>query len=122
MIQNLIATLKQRLPLTIVEALWSDPVLSLVGHDWSFNTTSTWRLVSEHRLLSGSEDDNAQDAIKSLVGVEIVACEPMSSSPALDPRFILANGARLEVFSATATEPWVLKLSDGPTYVASPSA
>lgn len=114
--------MESHLPLTILDVEWNDPVLSLMGANWSFNTTSTWRLVDESRLIAGSEDELAQNAIKMLVGIDIVRCEPMSISPALDPRFILKNGFRLEIFSATATEPWVMSLKDGPIFVASPSA
>lgn len=122
MLKKFIASMESHLPLTILDVEWNDPVLSLMGANWSFNTTSTWRLVDESRLIAGSEDELAQNAIKMLVGIDIVRCEPMSISPALDPRFILKNGFRLEIFSATATEPWVMSLKDGPIFVASPSA
>ena len=122
MISNLIATLSRILPLSIERAEWSDPILSICGGGWSFNTTSTWRLVDEDKLISGSEDESSKNAIKGLVGLDIVRCEPMSSTPTLDPRFVYKNGLKLEVFSATVTEPWVFSLRDGPTFVASPSS
>jgi len=121
MIEKLIAAINPRLPLTILRAEWCDPVLSLIGADWTFNTTSSWRLIDGSKLVAGSEDQLASEAVSALAGVEMVRCEPMSVSPLLDPRFLFGNGLKLEVFSATATEPWVLSLKGGPTFVASPS-
>lgn len=122
MIKKLIATVEPLLPLTIRYAEWQDPVLSLIGDNWSFNTTSTWRVVDDIKLVAGSDDVSAQEAANLLQGMEVVSCEPMSAAPVLDPRFVLKNGFKLEVFSATATEPWVLAFKGGPTFVASPSA
>lgn len=121
MIKDVIAAIGPRLPLTLKRAEWNDPVLTLIGNDWTFNTTSSWRIVDDSKLLAGSEDKSAHEAVNALAGIEVVLCEPMSTTPTLDPRFVFSNGWKLEVFSATATEPWVLSLGKGTLFVASPS-
>lgn len=122
MINDLIKSVEKSLPLKIERAEWNDPVLSIGGSGWSFNTTSSWRIVNQSCLVTGCEDDAASEAAAKLKGCIIRSCEAMSVEPALDPRFILSNGTKLEVFSATAVEPWVMRLpGDEPIFVASPT-
>lgn len=122
MIDDLIKSVARYLPLRIERSEWRDPVLSIGGANWSFNTTSSWRVVNDLHLIVGSEDDLVSEVITSLIGADIESCEPMSKNPDLDPRFILSNGTKLEIFSASGFEPWVLRLpGDEPTIVATPS-
>ena len=122
MIDDLIKIISRHLPLRIERSEWNDPVLSIGGENWSFNTTSSWRVVNNSRLIAGAEDNLASEVITTLIGTDIEFCEPMSKNPNIDPRFVLSNGTKLEIFSASGFEPWVLSLpGNEPTIVANPS-
>lgn len=44
-------------PLTIDSLDWSDPVLTLIGSNWSISTTSAWRVVRDYAFVVGVYDE-----------------------------------------------------------------
>lgn len=121
MIDNLIAAAQRLLPLRIREVEWNDPVLTMGGPDWSLSTLSSWRVVMDGRLTYGWSQPDAGDRVWDLCGLSIVGIEAQSTSAPVDPTFHLSDGARFEVFSDNAVDPWVLRLSEV-TIVGDPSA
>lgn len=116
--------LSQFLPLEITRISFVDPTLSFGGDNWGLTTTSPWRVTNDSKMLVGGEDLLASDGIKDLLHKKIVACRIQPEKPHIDPIFILDNGMKIEVFSATYLEPWTFRFPDEslPLLVASPSA
>jgi hypothetical protein len=107
--------------LVVEAAHWDDPTLVLRGPSWSFQTTSSWRVVTGAILHTGFEDEEAPEAIRHLVGRILIRCRPLLPPLPVDVRLEFDNEMALEVFTATAFEPWVFRLPAGPVLVASPS-
>ena len=108
-------------PLAIEAADWSDPVLVISGPQWSLSCTSAWRLVVAERLVAGGEDPSAVRQVEALAGRTVVRCEALTSPALGDLRLRLDDGRALEVFVATAVDPWVLQLPRGAILVPSPA-
>jgi hypothetical protein len=113
--------IRRHLPLSINRAEYSDENLSIGGPEWSFNSTSPWRLLADNRLVVGSYDENSYASVANLAGRQIVGAEAQGVRGSMDPSFELDDGAVLEVFSCHFLEPWVLRLPQEPIVVASPS-
>ncbi|MCA9504486.1 MAG: hypothetical protein KC616_15455 [Myxococcales bacterium] len=114
--------IRRHLPLLIDRAEYSDENLSIGGREWSFNSTSPWRILAGKRLHVGSYEDDSYAPAAKLVGRQIVRVEAQGSRGSMDPSFELDDGSVLEVFSCHFLEPWILRLPDEPIVVASPSA
>jgi hypothetical protein len=120
-IRSLVDEFQRRLPVALLRVEWNDPTLFLAGSGWSLSLTTPWRVVSEGRLVVGS-DEAALDLVqKSLQDKMIISCELQSTHAPLDIALILEGGAVLEVFSAAYLEPWTLFLEGRGLFVASPS-
>lgn len=59
--------IRRHLPLSIDRAEYADENLSIGGPEWSFNSTSPWRLRADSRLLVGSCEDDSYVSIAKLV-------------------------------------------------------
>lgn len=120
MIEHLRGELAPRFPLTIEEAAFVDPTLTLAGHGWSFSSPSAWRVVKGGILEFGWSDAGAPDLVWDLVGLSIVSVVPQSPVMRGDPSFELSDGRWLEIFSDHAVDPWSMRLPNM-TFVGSPS-
>ncbi|HEX3799737.1 MAG TPA: hypothetical protein VH413_13660 [Verrucomicrobiae bacterium] len=106
-------------PLKIEHVQWHDPQLTIGGSSWGFNTIVPWRLIDAKKMIVGSDDEGFENAIKTLVGIQIIDCTTHERCKN-DPCFVLSNGHQLEFFSTTTLEPWTMKLPKPPILVASP--
>ncbi len=120
MIRRLSLALNTLFPLMIKEASFADPALTLSGDNWSFSTSSAWRVVNGGVLEFGWSDVTSPDRVWDLCGQAIVAVAPQSPLMRGDPAFELSSGMWLEVFSDHAIDPWLLRLPSM-TFVGSPS-
>ena len=107
-------------PLSIMEAAFADPTLTLAGEGWSLSTPSAWRVLKAGVLEFGWTNAEASDSIWELCGLSIVSVAPQSPRMSGDPAFELSDGRWLEIFSDHAVDPWVLRLPSM-TFVGSPS-
>jgi hypothetical protein len=126
MIDAVVRAAAPRLPLRVLGAEWSDPVLLLHGDGWSLMVASPWRIVEGGRLRRGCWDHDAAREVATLVGRDVVGrdvvgIEPQGGAVRLDPALVLSDGRRLEVFPVDDVEPWVLRLPSGPVWVPVPS-
>jgi len=121
MIETVLHEFTACLPLLLEDASWSDPVLSLSGSGWNFNSLSAWRLRNSERVLVGCSDSNAAEAVRRLIGQSVVRVFAQTSNLVVDPAFELSDGTILEVFATDTFEPWTLHLPSGRIFVASPS-
>ncbi len=120
MIEQLRRQLAPSLPLTIKEAGFADPTLTLAGDGWALSSLSAWRVIKDGVLEFGWSNAAASDLVWELCGLSIVSVEPQSSRMSGDPAFELSDGRWLEIFSDHALDPWSLRLPDF-TFVGSPS-
>lgn len=120
MIDDLRRELSGLLPLKINEATFTDPALTLIGHNWSFSSASAWRVIRAGVLEFGWSDEAAPDRIWDLCGVDIVSLAPQSLLMRGDPAFELSSGQWLEIFSDHPVDPWSMRLPSM-TFVGSPS-
>jgi hypothetical protein len=102
-------------PLDITRSEWSDPVFHIGGTEWSFSTTSPWRIVKGGTVLRGVYDENAGELMPSILGSRVVRFAALPGSPLLDISISLDSGDEIQVFCATTHENWVLRLSGKPT-------
>lgn len=109
------------LPLHVESIEVNHGQFSLSGRDWGFNSVSPSRLTDGKRVLVNSADAGFADALKSLTDYDIVECAVQGVSIGCDPCFVFSNGVRLEVFSDTGLEPWIMKLPTAPYLVADPT-
>jgi hypothetical protein len=120
-IRPLVDEFQCRLPVALLKVEWNDPTLFLAGSGWSLAITAPWRIVSDGRLVVGSDQAAADLVQKALLEKMVVSCELQSHHAPLDMALILEGGAVIEVFSAAYLEPWTLFLEGRGLFVASPS-
>jgi len=121
MIEELRTAISGLLPLQVRELEFNDPVVVLTGPDWSISIVCPWRLTRGGALVTSIEDPNAEARLRDLVGASIVDVGAQASASASgDPVFVFADGARLEIFSDTDLDPWVVRLPNK-TFVGSAS-
>lgn len=121
-LKEIIASTSAFLPLKIKSIEWINPVFNIIGEGWNFSTLSGWRIVNNGKLICGSEDRMADEAINQLSTLSIISIEIQSDHLPEDPVFKFENGYKLEIFSAMFFEPWVFRVpsKNAPLYVASP--
>lgn len=102
--------IREALPLTIREAEWADPVLTLAGEGWSLAASCPWRVTSNSGLEISDSHPDAVDLVWELVGVSVRAAQPQNNGALVDPRFILSNDTVLELFSTFSSDAWTLRL------------
>lgn len=120
MISSLREELATLLPLRILEATFQDYLLTLIGADWNFNSTSPWRVSESGVILYGYSDTGSEDRIWDLCGQDIVSVSHQSMTVKSDPVFQLLTGQSVEIFSDWGNEPWVMQLPHM-TFIAAPS-
>jgi hypothetical protein len=122
MIEELRGELAPMLPLTITEAAFVDPTLTLAGDGWAFSSPSAWRVINGRILDFGWSwsSADAPDLVWDLCGLSIVSVAPRSSVMGGDPALELSDGRWLEIFSDHAVDPWSMRLPNI-TFVGSPS-
>lgn len=107
-------------PLTIREAAFVDPTLTLAGEGWSLSTPCAWRVLRDGVLEFGWSSTEASDSIWELCGLSILSVAPQSPRMSGDPAFELSDGRWLEIFSDHPVDPWSFRFPSI-TYVGSPS-
>ena len=120
MIEQLRHELSSMLPLSIKEAAFADPTLTLAGDSWTFSSLSAWRVIKGSVLEFGWSSVDAPYLVLDLVGLSIVSVASQSPIMRGDPGFELSDGRWLEIFSDHAIDPWSMQLPDI-TFVGSPS-
>jgi hypothetical protein len=121
MIDERRASVSVILPLRVDELEFSDPVVVLAGPNWSLSIVCPWRLTRKSVLVTSIDDPGAEARLRELVGASIIDVVSQSSGGAsADPVLVFADGARLEIFSDTDLDPWVMRLPDK-TFVGSAS-
>jgi hypothetical protein len=120
MIDHLRRELATRLPLSIKEAAFVDPSLTLAGDGWAFSSPSAWRVLKGGVLQFGWSSAEASDLVRELCGLSIVSLAPQSFRMSGDPAFELSDGRWVEFFSDYAVDPWSMRLPNM-TFVGSPS-
>jgi hypothetical protein len=108
-------------PLHVDWIAWEAPTLVFRGKNWSFSCTSTWRLVNVEHMIVGCEDGASEQMTELISRGRIIRCEALTSLIVGDVRLVFANGLALEVFVASAVDPWVFRLPDGPAIIPSPT-
>jgi hypothetical protein len=120
MIEQLRREVSPMLPLTIKEAAFVDPTLTLAGDGWAFSSPSSWRVIKGSVLEFGWSSVDAPRLVLELVGLSIVSVASQSPLMSGDPAFELSDGRWLEIFSDHAVDPWSMQLPNI-TFVGSPS-
>jgi len=120
MIKQLKNELAGMLPLTVKEAAFADPTLTLAGDGWAFSSPSAWRVIKDSVLDFGWSNTQAADLVRGLCGLSIISVVPQSPLMGGDPAFEFSDGRWLEIFSDHAIDPWSMRLPDI-TFVGSPS-
>lgn len=121
MMSKILKNISSFLPLSVNTITWDDPTLMLRGSDWNFSTIGSWRIVTSHCVVCGCYDQDTSQVLLELQSTKIISLEIQSTQLPIDPVFTFSNGSKLEIFSTTYLEPWVLDFSSGTVYVASPS-
>ena len=121
MIKSVLGAIQPNLPLLISVVVWEDPMLHLSGLNWSFNSTTAWRISKGRNIVCACYDSNCLVELCALKDREIVQVEAQSMTIDVDPTFIFSDGRKLEVFSTDTYEPWTMYLPSGEIFVASPS-
>jgi hypothetical protein len=108
------------LPLCIKNIEWDGEILIVSGDDWSFNTSSVWRVSKDKNLLFACWDNQVGSHIEELIGLSVENVTWVSENQPIDPSFALSDGRRLDVFCSSVFEPWVLSLPNDVVYVGNP--
>lgn len=120
-IDDLIVSLRDQFPLFISDFYCDDLRIGISGENWNFIAMSPWRIVDNEKIIMGCHEKDPIKIGSQIIGESIVGCDALSKSPSLDPRLVLSNGWRVEVFSADTFEPWVFKLPKGFIFIGSGS-
>ena len=113
MINHVISSVLNCVPLDIELVSWDGNILTLSGIDWSFSTLSAWRVLDNASIEYACWDKDVEKKIKDFKGKKIINIDEQSSIVAVDPVFKLSSGKQLEIFTSETFEPWVLKLPNG---------
>ncbi|WP_298837959.1 hypothetical protein [uncultured Salinicola sp.] len=105
------------LPLCIKEIEWDGDSLIVSGDNWSFFTSSVWRVSRDKDMLFACLDDQVNTRIEELVGLSVVNISWIVSDQPIDPSLILSDGRRLDVFCSFRYEPWVMSLPNDNVYI-----
>ncbi|MBD2837292.1 hypothetical protein ID144_09615 [Pseudomonas sp. JM0905a] len=105
------------LPLYVKDVEWDGDFLIISGDGWSFVTSSAWRISKDKELLIACWDDDANELIEHLVGLEIIDLSWIFGDQPIDPSFIFSDGRKLDVFCSSSYEPWVINFPDGSIYI-----
>jgi hypothetical protein len=110
---NLIAAVAASAPLRVRKIVYLDPVLTLVGDDWSLSLRCPWQLRHSGAVLTTWDRDDAEDVAAGLVGASIESASYARSGNPKDPAFQISGGLSLEVAADTDLDPWVMRVPGG---------
>lgn len=108
MIDELIKVFNSK-PRKIDEVLWNDPVLTLIGNDWTFNTVSSWRCFEGPQLIGGYDSKNANETLSTFNGQETTMGVGESG---IDPEFRTIKSMVLQILVTNWFEPWIYRDGD----------
>lgn len=114
---DFVKLVKSFLPLCIRKVEWDGDSLIISGDDWSFVTSSAWRVSQGKELLFACWDNEVETCAEGLAGLSVVNISWVASTQPIDPSFIFSDGKRLDVFCSSFFEPWVMNLPDNSVYV-----
>jgi hypothetical protein len=121
MFEKFIYEIREFLPLKITLAEWNDPLLTILGYNWNFNTMTEWRVCDNSKVIKACYDDESSNFIRNLNGLNIIKVNCQSGPPVIDPVFEFSNGLFLQIFSTSAIEPWKFQLPNNKMFIASPT-
>jgi len=100
---SLIQEMNALAPFEVNEVSWDGVSLAITGDEWSFATTSPWRLSNAGKYLFGSED-------MSPAAVTCLKQKAISRFHyALDLEFEFSDASKLSVFCCTDNEAWIFR-------------
>ena len=105
MIEELVSFFSSR-PRNIDKVIWNDPVLTLIGSDWTFNTMSSWRCFEGSQLIGGGgfDSENANAVVSAFNRQETTISVGESG---IDPEFRFVKGMVLQILVTNWFEPWI---------------
>jgi hypothetical protein len=96
------------LPRAIRAVEFADPVLTIIGEEWSLNLMCPWQIEGPDWSYTW-ESETIDDDAWELVGHNLIGI--LSPTPdILDPVFEFDGGIRLSVLADSDIDPWVLRL------------
>ncbi|MFB4392843.1 hypothetical protein [Pseudomonas sp. LS_1] len=114
---NFMGSVLSFLPLCIERVEWDGDSLVVSGDDWSFSTSSAWRVSKGKELSFACWDEDAAACIEGLVHLSVIDFSWVRADQPIDPSFIFCDGRRLDVFCSFSSEPWVLRLPGDGVYL-----
>lgn len=117
MIKEALFSINSKCPLIISEISWDEYNLNITGDEWTFNTVSSWRLINQLGLW-GHMDNEAIKYLNDLKNKSILKVRELNNS-VIDLEMVLSNETVLQVFSTTYFEPWIFRIENEQTFVAS---
>ena len=103
MIEELVRFFSGR-PRNIDKVIWNDPILTLIGSDWTFNTMSLWRCFEGSQLIEGFGSKNANTIVSAFNGQKTTISVGENG---IDPEFRFVKGMVLQILVTNWFEPWV---------------
>ncbi len=100
-------------PLRIEEILYWDPVLTLLGENWSLSLVCPWQLRHGDTVLTAWDEDDVEDVAWDLIGASIESASYAPSGNPKDPAFQISGGLSLEVEADTDLDPWSMRVPGG---------
>lgn len=105
--------IERTLPLTIQTMSFEDNKLILRGNNSKLTIASSWRFVDQNTYTYGASENGSKEILSELKNISIDAIHAQSSHFPIDPVLYFSNGFRLEIFSASPNEPWIMQLPNG---------
>lgn len=116
-----LTALTEHLPLKIESIQCNDPILVLIGMDWSIALMAPWRILLDGKMIAWGDKPDPAQLEPLLSGNAIIGCDFQGKYSQLDPVLVLDSGHVFEIFSSSPLEPWIVQLDGNRTYVAEPS-
>ncbi|MBI5491084.1 MAG: hypothetical protein HY905_27380 [Deltaproteobacteria bacterium] len=119
-VERAVLALRGRIGSHVRDLAWDGTTLVVTGDGWRVRALCSWRLMRRGTLTVGSDDKESGRGIEALRGTELV--DVRTAEIPVDPVLIFSEGVRLEIFSSSSFEPWVIHVDGHPVvFVASPS-
>jgi len=116
MVEELIKVFNQKGKLDITDIEWDGYNLSILGENWSLNSTSAWRIIAKIGLF-GDNDTESKSQLDLLKGKSILEIKPLGDL-GLDFSLVLTDNIKIQIFCNTYFEPWIFSFDKTVTFVA----
>lgn len=107
-------------PLKIVSVTWDFENLAIIGDNWTFKTSSGWRILNKEAMVYGSDDHEVVQVLEDLSNHAITEIKLQSSRFPIDPVILFDNNQKLECFSLNKIQSWSFFFPNGQVFIASP--